>query len=252
MIKIENLNFSFSDEKILNNINLNFSKGQIVGIIGPNGSGKTTLLKCISGIYNTEKKIAIDNRFVEDYEYRQKAKVITMMNQNNSMIFDFSCYDIVSMARYSYLEGFRKLSDVDHEVIESQMRFTQTLKYKDRSFTKLSGGEKQRVMFAKTLAQGSPYMLFDEPTSAQDIKNENFVFAKLKELSRRFCVIVSVHNLRLAIEYCDRLILLSKGEVIADGKVEDVITERNLKTAYGVENSVYFNDKTNRIDYFVK
>ncbi len=251
MIKIEHLNFSFLDKRILNNINISFSKGEIVGIIGPNGSGKTTLLKCIAGIYNTDKQIRIDDKFVEEYDYKKKAKLITMMNQNNSMIFDFNCYDIVSMARYSYLDGFSKLSENDHKIIETQMEFTKTLRYKNRTFTKLSGGEKQRVMFAKTLAQQSEYMLFDEPTSAQDIKNENFVFRKLNELSKQFCVVVSVHNLRLAIKYCDRLILLSNGEVIANGPVKDVITQKNLKSAYGVDNSVYFNSKTNMIDYFV-
>ncbi len=252
MIKINNLDFSYPTKKVLNNINVEFSKGEIVGLIGANGSGKSTLLKCISGIHSTNQEILIDDKYIEDYTYKEKAKKITLMNQSVMLNFDFKCYDIIAMGRYTYLDITSDLKKEDEKIIEKQMEFANTLKYKDVSFNKLSGGQKQRVMFTKTLVQQTPYILFDEPTSAQDIKYENIIFSKLKSLSKQKCIIVTVHNLSLAVKYCDRLILLADGDIISDGSVEEVINKENLKKAYDIDSVIYRNEKTGLIDFFIK
>ncbi len=253
MINIQNLNFSYTHKQILNNINLTLKRGELVGIIGANGSGKTTLLKCIVGLYDGNNAVTLDDQPIESYSYKERAKKIALMHQSEMINFDFSCFDVVALGRFAYLSGFGLLSDEDKALIEQKMATTNTTKFKSRAVTRLSGGERQRVMFAKTLVQESPYILLDEPTNALDIKHQKEIFELSKQLCELNCgVIMTIHNIRLAAKYCQRLILLSDGAVLADGSPEEVITSKNIKLAYQVDADVYYNKNSDQIDFVVK
>ncbi len=252
MIKISNLNFSFDDKLILNNINLTVKRGQLVGLIGANGSGKTTLLKCMIGLYPTKHAVYLDDNPIEYYTYKKRAKKIALMHQSEMINFDFSCFDVVALGRFAYLGSFGTLSANDRQVITQQMQVTGTTEFSKRAITQLSGGERQRIMFAKTLVQESPFLLLDEPSSTLDIKHEREIFEMaIKLAANNFGIMMSIHNIRLAAKYCQRLILLSGGKIIADGSPEQVITRQNLKTAYDVEAKVFYNQKAQQIDFTI-
>ncbi len=252
MIKIDKLNFSFGDKPILKDINLTIARGELIGIIGANGSGKTTLLKCIIGLYQSNQAVYLDDKAIESYSYKERAKKIALMHQSEMVNFDFSCFEVVSLGRFAYLGSFGSLSNKDLTVINEQMTATKTTVFSNRAITQLSGGERQRIMFAKTLVQQSPYFLLDEPSSTLDIKHEKEIFELAQRLVAKNCgIMISVHNIRLAAKYCQRLILLSDGEIIADGRPEQVITEQNLKKAYDVETAVYYNEKAQQIDFTI-
>lgn len=251
MIKIVHLDYAFHGKPILKDINLTFPKGELVGIIGANGSGKTTLLRCMVGLYETNKKVWLEDATIESYDDKTRAKKIALMHQLSHIPFDFPCLDVVLLGRYAHQKGGRHREE-DVALAKAVMADTKTTPFASRWITKLSGGEKQRVMFAKALVQQSPFLLLDEPTATLDIKYEKQILEQAQSLSEKGAgVIMSIHNIRLAGKYCKRLVLLSNGQVLADGPPEAVITEANLKEAYDVTAKVYQNQEAGHIDFVV-
>ncbi len=252
MIEVKNLKFAFGERTILNGINLNLDRGEIIGVIGANGSGKTTLLKTIAGVHKTENMIFLDGEAIETLSYRDRAKKLAMMHQNSALNFNFTAKEIVAIGRYIYSKGFQRLADTDKEMIEAAMRHTNTWIFADRSIRHLSGGEQQRVHLTKTLVQETPYILFDEPTSALDLRYEKDILEQIKTLAAEgIGTIVNIHNIKIAAKYCHRLILLADGEILADGTPSDVITVDNIKKAYDVDVDVYYNDRSGQIDFVI-
>ena len=252
-LEIKNLSYKIENKNILENINFKIEEGEIIGIIGANGSGKTSLLKCLNGINEINTgEIYLNNKNIKDYSSKELARNISFMNQNTNIDFDFPCIDIVVLGRYPYLKRFQEYSDEDIKKAEFYMKKTNTLEFKNRIITELSGGEKQRVLFAKTLTQESNLILLDEPTASLDMKYEEEIFSLISELkSQNKSVVVVIHNLRLALKYCTRLILLFKGNIIADDIPKNVITEENLKNIFGVNTKVYKNKYNNKLDFCI-
>lgn len=252
-LEIKNLSYKIENKNILENINFKIEEGEIIGIIGANGSGKTSLLKCLNGINEINTgEIYLNNKNIKDYSSKELARNISFMNQNTNIDFDFPCIDIVVLGRYPYLKRFQEYSDEDIKKAEFYMKKTNTLEFKNRIITELSGGEKQRVLFAKTLTQESNLILLDEPTASLDMKYEEEIFSLISELkSQNKSVVVVIHNLRLALKYCTRLILLFKGNIIADDIPKNVITEENLKNIFGVNTKVYKNKYNNELDFCI-
>lgn len=252
MIRASNLNYSIGSTQILKSINVEFHAGEFVGIIGANGSGKTTLLKCLSGLYETKNQVFVEEQPIESFSHRQRAKEIAFMKQSISISFDLSCYEVIAMGRYAYLKGMSPLTKQDEKIINEVMEQTKTKEFANRSIRHLSGGERQRVMLAKALVQKTPYLILDEPSSALDVKYEQQIFRFAKELqSDQRCIIMSIHNIQMAIRYCSRIILLKDGEVLVDGSAHEVITEENLATAYDVQTKVYMNPVTGYLDFMI-
>lgn len=253
LLEVKNLSFGVGERKILKNISFEVRDGEIVGIIGPNGAGKTTLLKSINGIIEeVEGEILYNKKSIREYGRKELAKNISFMNQNTNIAFDFSCLDIVTLGRYPYLKKFQEYGEEERKKAEEYMEKTNTLKFKDRMIGELSGGERQRVLFAKTLTQESDLILLDEPTASLDMKYEEEIFSIVSKLrDEEKSVIAIIHNLRVAIKYCTRLILISNGEVVADGTPEEIITEENLKSIYGVEAKVYRNQFNGELDFCI-
>lgn len=251
LLEIKNLSFNVGERKILNDINFSVRDGEIVGIIGPNGAGKTTFLKSINGIIEEIKgEILFNGKNIKEYDKKILARHISFMNQNTNVGFDFSCLDIVVLGRYPYLKRFQEYSDEDREKAKKYMEKTNTLKFQDRMITELSGGERQRVLFAKTLTQESELILLDEPTASLDMKYEEEIFSIISQMrEERKSVIAIIHNLRVAMKYCTRLILLNDGKIIGDGTPQEIVTEKNLRDIYGVEAKVYRNTFNNELDF---
>jgi len=254
IIEISNLHYSINNKKILDDINISFGKGEFIGLIGPNGAGKTTLLKSINGLNKLDAgDIKISGNHIIKMKDKELAKQIALMNQNTSISFGFPCVDIVMMGRYPYSRTLGGFTKEDSEVVNKYMNFTDTIRFKERLITELSGGERQRVLFAKVLAQETDVILLDEPTASLDITHEEQIFKYSKELSENGkTVIAAVHDLRIAIKYCSKLVLLDKGRIIKEGIAEEVITEENLEVAYGINSQVYFNTVSNSLDFFVR
>lgn len=253
ILEVKKISYSVGDNKVLKDISFRCQSGEIIGIIGPNGSGKTTLLKTINGINSiSDGDILLNEKSIKDYNEKELARDISFMNQNTNIEFDFPCIDIVVLGRYPYLERFQEYSKKDIELAEKYMELTNTLKFKDKSILQLSGGERQRVLFAKILTQESQVILLDEPTASLDMRYEEDLLKEVsKEKDNGKIIILVIHNLRIAIKYCSRLILLSEGNIIKDGAVKEVITEENLNNVFGIKTKVYYNEISKSLDFCI-
>lgn len=253
LIKIEDVSFKYFNQNILKNINFNVNKGEIIGLIGINGSGKTTLLKCLNGLNKyTSGSITIKNNILKLMSPNKIAKEVAFMNQNTSLDISFNCLDIVVMGRYPHLERGKSFSKFDYEQSLKYMKETDTLKFKDKKINSLSGGERQRVLFSKVVAQETDVILLDEPTASMDLFNQEELFKICKKLSReKKGIVISTHDLRVAAKYCDKLLLLKDGEKVSFGKVEDVLTKKNIKKAYGVDVEIFINPISKNLDYYI-
>ncbi|MBR8700534.1 Ferric enterobactin transport ATP-binding protein FepC [Fusobacterium sp. DD29] len=250
-LEVRDISFERNGKKILKNISFDMYSEEIVGVIGPNGSGKTTLLKTLNNINEKNSgTIKVKGKDISEFEDKELARNISFMNQNTNIGFDFPCIDVVVLGRYPYLDKFQEYSKKDMEIARKYMELTNTLKFEDKSILSLSGGERQRVLFAKTLTQEAQIVLLDEPTASLDMKYEDEIFRILQGVKEEGkSIIAIIHNLRTAIKYCDRLILLSEGEIIQCGTPEEVITEENLKKIYNIDVRVYKNSINNRLDF---
>ncbi len=237
MIEINNLSFKYNGKKVLDNIDLEITENKLIGIIGPNGSGKTTLIKCLAGINSVEKnKIKIKGKDIFNLKRKDIAKYVSVVPQNTRVNFDFKVKEIISMGRIAY----RSLLDVhgrkkeDKSSIKEAMDLTETNKFKERIASNLSGGELQRVIIARALAQNTPILLLDEPTSHLDINHKIEIMSLAKNLSRDKLIIGVFHDLNLAAQYCDKLVLLNEGKIKAKGNPCDVLNPRIIRESYGV------------------
>lgn len=253
VLEIKKLDYFIEEFHILKNISLKINKGEFIGLIGPNGAGKTTLLKCINGINKADGQINIKDRSLTKLSQKKIAREVALMHQDTNITFPFPSIDVVLAGRYPYL-GFTKGESIeDYNIARKYMDYTGTLKFENQPITKVSGGERQRILFAKILTQETDIILLDEPTANLDIAYEEQIFTYCREMcSIGKTVIAAVHDLKIASKYCSRLILLKDGEIIADGSVEEVLTSENLSRAYGVNALVYRNRVTGLLDFYIQ
>ncbi|MGI6669861.1 MAG: ABC transporter ATP-binding protein [Acetivibrionales bacterium] len=250
ILVIDGLNYYAGGTHILKEIRLNADRGEFIGLIGPNGAGKTTLLKCINGIYKGDGRIEIAGMDTGRMSRRQVAASVAMLHQDTEITFPFTAIDIVMTGRYHLLGRFRAESAGDYSAVRRYMEYTGTLGLEKRLVNTLSGGERQRVLFARVLAQETDLVLLDEPSSNLDIANVEQVFSYAAELcGNGKTVIAAVHDLKTAVRFFTRLVLMKDGRIIADGPPETVITRENLKKAYGVNALVYKNRITGLVDF---
>ncbi len=235
MLNAKNIETFYGDEKILDSVCLSVKKG-FTGIIGPNGSGKTTLLKSVSRVLEPASGVVLlDGKDIYKMRAKDAAKDMAVVPQDTSVKFDFTVKEVVLMGRNPHLGRFEIEGARDMEIAEDAMKLTNTLHLADRPITQISGGERQRVIIAKALTQEPMVLLLDEPTSHLDINYQSEILDLIKGLSKKMAVLAVFHDLNLAARYCDELVLLDKGGVSALGRPEDVITPKNIESAYGIE-----------------
>ncbi|NMB47157.1 MAG: heme ABC transporter ATP-binding protein [Firmicutes bacterium] len=246
---VGNLSFGYDIRPIMQDISFTVSSGEMLGIIGPNGSGKTTLLKLISQLLvPDEGRVLIDGEDTSLWSHRTLARTMAVVPQETQIRFDFTVEEIVEMGRSPYLGRFQAMTKHDREIVVEAMRATSVLPLAKRSIMELSGGERQRVIVARALAQEPQVLLLDEPTASLDINHEVEIFELLRTLTIQegLVSIAVLHDLNLAAEYCDRLLLLSQGRVAAEGFAEEVLTEEIISSVYGIDVVVYKNLVTGR------
>ncbi|WP_069649119.1 ABC transporter ATP-binding protein [Caloranaerobacter ferrireducens] len=236
-IEVESLYFSYGDSLVLRDINFKIEKGEFVSIIGPNGSGKSTLLKNMISIYKPSRGlIKIDGKELGEYKAKELAKKVAIVPQDTNIAYDFSVFDVVMMGRNPYLGRFQKESYKDFQIVKDSLKLTDTLHLKDKSINQISGGERQRVIIARALAQQPEIILLDEPTSHLDINHQLEILSLLKKLNteKNMTIVIVIHDINLATRYSNKMILLNKGEILSIGKPKEVITYENIEAAYNL------------------
>lgn len=246
---VENLNFKYDNGKnILDNLSLNFKKGKITGIIGPNGSGKTTLIKNLSRILNPNSgKLYLFGKELTKYKQKELALNTGVVFQERESEFQFTVFDIVMMGRYPYKKKFELESAEDYSVVVDALEKTNTYHYRNRYLDELSGGEKQRVMIARALAQEPKVLILDEPISHLDLHYQVEILRMIQDLAKvkEMSIIIILHDLNFAYKFCDQLILLRNGNLYKEGKPEEVITRENINKVYHVDIEIIKDNKNN-------
>ena len=235
MLEAKGVFFSFDEKPVLENINFHLFSGDFLGVVGPNGAGKTTLLRLISGLLHPYRgKILIEGKDIRFFSRRILSRKVAMVPQNTYISFPFTAFEVVLMGRHPYLGRFERERKEDLKKVREYMHLTGTWELKDEKVTEISGGELQKVIIAQALAQDTPLLLLDEPTSHLDINNELEILEIISRLNKKEgkTVVLVSHNLNLAARYCRRLILLKEGKVFTEGKVEEVLTPENIRSVY--------------------
>ena len=225
-------------EPVLCGVSLSAASGRLTCLLGPNGSGKTTLLRCLLGrLRPSAGAIALDGRGVREYSPRQLARVMAYVPQFPTSAFAFTVRQIVLMGRFAHTGSLALASKEDLAVADLAMEMTETRSFADRELTELSGGEAQRVMIARALAQQPAVVLLDEPTSHLDIRNQLMIYRMMARLSHDWpmAVICVSHDVNLAARFSDELVLMRHGRVLADGPPREVVRRDVLREAYDVE-----------------
>ena len=236
MLKAEDLHFEYRDGPVLEGVDLEVHAGELVGIVGPNGVGKTTLLRLLSGARSpTRGSIRIEGADLSSLKAGPRAKLVSMVPQNPQLPLSFGVLDLVLMGRNPYLKVFQWEGRHDLEVARRAMELTGTAHLEARAVGTLSGGERQRAIVAMALAQETPVLLLDEPTSSLDLAHQTAIMDLVRDVQRQRggAVVVSMHDLTLAAQYCDRLAMLSRGRVYSEGPPEVVLTRENISSVYG-------------------
>ncbi len=232
-LQVKNLRFRIDQEEILKQISFDIEKGAFVGIIGPNGSGKSTLLKNIYRVYKPSSgKILLDARALCQIKEKECAQKIAVLAQEEGTYFDFTVEQMVRMGRYPYKSIFENYTKEDLKITNQMLRKVGLENKKDRSFSKLSGGEKQRVLIARALVQNTDFLVLDEPTNHLDIGYQIQLMDLVKSLN--MTTLAAMHDMNLAAMYCDYLMVMQKGELIKVGSVKEVLTVELLKEVFGV------------------
>ena len=234
MIRLEHITVGFGQRTILHNLDARIEEGCITAVMGPNGCGKTTLLRCMGGLLKPQSgQVLVDGRAVQDYTARELAQRVAFVRQHQQTDFDFSAFEIVLMGRNPYQHHLQNESQADWDIVERCMRQTGTWHLRLARPREMSGGELQRVMIARALAQQTPLLLMDEPVSNLDIAHQIEVMRLLR--SAAHTVVIVIHDLNLALHFCDRLLLLHEGRLIFDGAVAEGLVPDRIRTVYGVD-----------------
>lgn len=237
MIKVQQLGVGYRQRQIFSQLSLQFEEGGFYAIVGPNGCGKTTLLRSIAGLLPVQNgRVLIQDKAVQDYGARELAQQMAFVRQQAQTDFEFSAFDIVMMGRNPYQHRLQNESQQDLDIVELSMKQTNTWQLRYARPSEMSGGELQRVMIARALAQQTPIMLLDEPTSNLDIAHQFEVMSLLAEINRtqRKTILIVVHDLNLAYNYCRQVVVLSRGEVLFQGDTKQGLTAERIREAFGV------------------
>jgi iron complex transport system ATP-binding protein len=213
-LRTESLTFAYKDKPVLNNVSLSVEHGEMVGILGPNGSGKTTLLKIFSAVLTGTGEVKVNGRRIETYGKRELSRLFAVVPQESQVLFPYTVAEIVLMGRASYHSPLALEGERDIEVARASMELTDCLSFAERYLHELSGGEKQRVIIARALAQEPEILLLDEPSAFLDLKHQVQIFELMRRLNRErgLTIVAALHDLNLAALFFPRLVMLRDGK----------------------------------------
>jgi iron complex transport system ATP-binding protein len=239
------VSFAYGETPALADLDITLQPGRFYGIVGPNGCGKTTFLDLLTGGKRPDQgSVTFMDRPVAEYRRRDLARLVALVPQDFAIDFAFTVQEVVLMGRHPHIGRFASPGAEDWRQVDAAMAAIGISHFKDRLVNELSGGEKQRVVVARALAQQTPYLLFDEATSSLDVQYTMQIFNVAKRLVQEEgrTVIAVIHNLNLAAAYCDELIFMQKGKVAACGPTDAVLEASMIKKVFGVESRVAFDE----------
>ena len=238
MIEVRSISFRYHEEWVLQEVSFRVEKGEFVGVIGPNGSGKTTLLKLLYRLLAPQRgEILFELVPMKKMDRRDIARRIAVVAQETQLLFPFSVLETVLMGRSPYLGRLLFESEKDLEIARKAMEWTKILPFSERPVEELSGGERKRVFIARALAQEPDVILLDEPTANLDIQHQIEFLDLILTLNRDrgLTIVMASHDMNIASEFCDRLVLLQEGKIYQMGTPEKVVTKENIENVYGCE-----------------
>ncbi len=256
MLKIENVSYTIGKTKILKDISFECQPGKLNIILGPNGAGKTSLLKLItSENQKYSGKITYNTKLNSEYSVLEMAKQRAVLSQNIDLAFPMTVFELVMMGRYPHFKG--KPSKIDYHICEEIMDFINISDFRERDYLTLSGGEKQRVHFARVLAQiwddnnQSKFLFLDEPLTYLDIQYQLDFMNKILKLTqtRNWIVLGIIHDLNLAAKFADQIILIQNGQLISKGNKNEVLTIENIKNVYNLEPKIFWENENMYISF---
>lgn len=248
MLTIEDLSVKLGKKTIIQDLSLSMQTNQFVGIIGANGSGKSTLLKTIYKSLTPEKgKVFFDELDLLKISPKKLAQKMSVVGQFNELSFDFSVFQMVLLGRTPHKKLLESDSKEDYAIVEQALHEMGLTEYRNESYLSLSGGEKQRVILARALAQQPEFLILDEPTNHLDIRYQLELMESVKNL--KIGVLAALHDLDLAASYCDYLYAMKNGQILAAGKPEEVLTEALIEEIYGVKCKIYRNPITDQLAF---
>lgn len=235
MLKISSLTVGYGSENVLWNVSFNVSPGEIMALIGPNGAGKSTLIRAVSGVLKIKSgHVRFDNQNLTSLHNKERAKILGVVPQARPLGGAFTVEQTVLLGRTAHMDWLGRAGPNDHATAEWAMQKTGIQSLAQRRNAELSGGEQQRVLLARTLAQQTPVLLLDEPTTHLDLKHQINFLTLIQELAHqeKKAVVMALHDLNQVSMYADRVTLLVDGKVNALGNPTEVLTDENISTAY--------------------
>ncbi|TLN21966.1 ABC transporter ATP-binding protein [bacterium] len=248
MIKIEALRAGYGSKEVLRGINLEIASGEFIGILGPNACGKSTLVKAISGVISpTDGNIYLNGGRISEIPPLELAKLVAVIPQSTEIPFPFTGEELVSMGRFPHTGRFSALSESDVKHIQKALEETDTVALSGRLVTEISGGERQRLILARALAQQTPVLIMDEGTAAMDAHRKIDAFDLLRRKNREGMTVICVmHDLNLAALYCDRLIFMKEGEIAKDGPTGEVFSRETIEAVYKTRVEIFAHPRIDR------
>lgn len=246
-----------ADKSILQNINLDLASGKVMGIIGPNGAGKTSLLKMLSGQSNSHGCVSWKNKKLNDYHPIELAQQIAVVNQLNESVFSLNLQQIVRMGLLPHKSLLSRQTEQDNQQIADAIERVGLTDKTHQSFNSLSGGEQQRGLIARALVQKAALIILDEPVNHLDVYYQHQVLQLLASLAHQFniTVVMSLHDLNLAANYCDQLCLLEQGKVVSQGTPIQVLEPQRLEQVFRIPCQVKHEERAGnepilRVDFY--
>jgi iron complex transport system ATP-binding protein len=234
MIELKALSCGYGKREVIKGIDLQLKDGELAGILGPNGSGKSTLILALSGVLSYRSgSIKVAGEEISRTTARWRARQMASVPQKSELTFPFKCLSVVLMGRYPYLSRWGGYSEGDMNKALDAMEQTDTIQFAQRMITEVSGGEAQRVIIARALAQETGILLLDEATSNLDVAKKIQIFDLLRRKNAQGTTLLcAMHDLNLAALYCQRLIFLKDGRIFLDGPTQETFTDKNLSEIY--------------------
>lgn len=241
MLNIDHLSHHYGTHSVLHDLSADIEEGGFYAVMGVNGCGKTTLLHCLAGLIKpSEGRVAIDGCDIAQLSARERARRIALVSQQQYIDFDFTAYEIVMMARHPYQKRLQTESAADRDIVEQAMRQTSVWHLRDKLPNTMSGGERQRTMIARALAQQTPVILLDEPLSNLDISHQIEIMQLLTGINRREgkTILMVLHDLPMAYRYCPSLLLIDHMTIDYIGPMRQGLTPDRIRRTFGIEATI--------------
>jgi iron complex transport system ATP-binding protein len=241
MLEVQAINVAYGSRRVLHDISLRMDAGSVIGLIGPNGAGKSTLIRAMSGVLPIQNgSVRVNGQLISRLSPTLRARWVSVVPQARNLPNAFTGWETVSMGRTPYLNWLGQLSTRDEAIIQKAMERTSTLELAGRLIGDLSGGEQQRLLIARALTQGAPFLLLDEPTAHLDLQYQFGLLDLVRQLAQKdgLSILLALHDLNLVARYADRVLLMVDGKICSEGSPAEVLTASQLSQAYHVNLSV--------------